>query len=63
MQILEKNKLYANFKKCDFQKEEVAYLGYIISSHGVVMDQSKVHAMLAWPTPKTLRDLRGFLGF
>lgn len=62
MGILQENQLYANWKKCDFGKEEVAYLGHIISAKGVAMDQSKVQAMLAWPTPKTLRDLRGFLG-
>ena len=27
------------------------------------MDPSKVEAVRTWPTPKNLRDVRGFLGF
>lgn len=29
---------------------------------GVAVDQSKVQATMAWPTPSYLRELRGFLG-
>ena len=37
-------------------------LGHVISVAGVAMDESKVDAIQAWPVPKTLRALRGFLG-
>jgi hypothetical protein len=38
------------------------YLGHIISSQGVATDKSKISAMLHWPTPTTITDVRAFLG-
>lgn len=62
LSVMSKHQLYANMKKCVFGKNEVAYLGHVISSQGVAMDEEKIRAILDWPLPQTLRDLRGFLG-
>lgn len=62
LEILQANRLFVNQKKCEFGKTEVAYLGHIISGQGVAADPSKIQAMLSWPTPTTLKALRGFLG-
>jgi hypothetical protein len=35
-------------------------LGHVIGADGVAMDSSKIEAVQAWPTPKTLRALRGY---
>jgi hypothetical protein len=34
----------------------------MISTAEVAMDQLKVHAVLDWPLPKTIKAVRGFLG-
>ena len=60
--LLHRDKLFVNQKKCDFGKSQLTYLGHIVSAKGVAMDPSKVQAMLDWHQPRTLVDLRGFLG-
>src|SRR5687768_3825843 len=54
--------LVLNAKKCHFGITQVAYLGHVISCHGVSVDQDKIKAVSGWPSPKTISELRGFLG-
>lgn len=60
--ILQDNKLSVKFKKCDFGKQELEYLGHIITNKGVKVDDSKILAMTNWPAPTNITELRGFLG-
>ena len=62
LEILKSQQLYVNRSKCCFAQRQFEYLGHIISEEGVAVDQLKIEAMLKWPTPKTLCELRGFLG-
>ncbi|MBW0539956.1 hypothetical protein O181_079671 [Austropuccinia psidii MF-1] len=39
------------------------YLGYVVSSEGLKMDQEKVKQILNWPPPRNLNALQSFLGF
>jgi len=61
-QLLRQHHLCVKRTKCSFGDSSVAYLGHVISEQGVNMDPSKVAAVEAWPRPRTLRALRGFLG-
>ena len=60
---LQDNDLYLRPEKCEFEKTEVEYLGLLISEGMVRMDPVKVTAVKDWATPKSVRDVRGFLGF
>jgi hypothetical protein len=61
-ELLQKNQLFLKRSKCSFALQELDYLGHIIGSNGVATDQTKVQAVKAWPQPKNVKDLRGFLG-
>src|SRR5690606_1713953 len=63
--VLEKLKqagLYLKAKKCEFTTQRTEFLGYVITPEGTDMDKSKDMAILEWPEPKTIKQLRGFLG-
>ena len=49
--------------KCFFFREEIEYLGHVVSGKGVATNPKKVEAVTKWPTPKTVYDVRSFLGF
>ncbi|KAL0188171.1 hypothetical protein M9458_015270, partial [Cirrhinus mrigala] len=63
LQRLISHQLYAKEEKCEFHRDKISFLGYIISSEGVAIDDKKVEAVLNWPRPSTLRELQRFLGF
>ena len=60
--LLRSHHFYAKRNKCHFFRESIEYLGHIVSSEGVRADPSKTEAMVKWPTPSSLKQLRGFLG-
>ena len=43
--ILKANQFYANMSKCAFGKEEVNYLGHVISKEGVKVDPEKIKSV------------------
>ncbi|GBN45947.1 Retrovirus-related Pol polyprotein from transposon 297 [Araneus ventricosus] len=61
-QRLQKANLKLSPKKCRFFRKEVSYLGHIISADGVKTDPEKTKAVVDWPRPETVHDLRSFLG-
>ena len=54
--------LYLKPSKCKFHKEEVEFLGFIVGKNGIRMDPSKVDSSISWPVPKSVHDIRMFLG-
>ncbi|GBN25970.1 Retrovirus-related Pol polyprotein from transposon 17.6, partial [Araneus ventricosus] len=61
-QRLQKANLKLSPKKCRFFRKEVSYLGHIISADGVKIDPEETKAVVDWPRPETVHDLRSFLG-
>ncbi|KAD4385332.1 hypothetical protein E3N88_25500 [Mikania micrantha] len=62
LNILLKHQFKVNKQKCSFSQSTTEYLGHIIDYKGVSMDPKKIEAVMAWPVPKNLKGLRGFLG-
>ena len=54
--------LSANLEKCSFCMPKVTFLGFVISEHGVHVDDEKVKAILEWPRPTCVKDVRSFHG-
>ncbi|NBK90378.1 RNA-directed DNA polymerase, partial [Listeria monocytogenes] len=61
-QKLREYKLYAKLKKCKFWLEEVAFLGHVVSKHGVSVDPAKIEAIQSWEQPKSVTEVRSFMG-
>ena len=59
---LREHKLYAKASKCDFFKQSIDFLGFVITKDGITMDNGKVKAISDWPELKNVRDVRSFLG-
>jgi hypothetical protein len=62
LEILQTHQLFVRRDKCQFGQDTICYLGHVISRHGVAMDLEKISAMVKWPTPSSVKALRGFLG-
>jgi hypothetical protein len=61
-QILQAHKLQLKPTKCTFAKQQLDHLGHVIGANGVATHSSKIEALMAWPRPTNLKQLRGFLG-
>ena len=62
LQLLRVKQPYSKPSKCFFGLKEVEYLGLIVSHECVKVDPNKIKLMMDWAIPKTLKNIRGFLG-
>ena len=51
-----------NQDKIQFKKERLTYMGHVISSDGLQVDEEKVRAISEMLPPKNVKELRSFLG-
>ena len=49
--------------KCNFFKEQINFLGHIVSKEGISTCPQKVQAVQDWSIPETIHDVKSFLGF
>ena len=57
LQRLQEQQLKINLEKCDFLKQELVYIGFVISKGDLKMDPTKVEAILNWPTSRTVGEV------
>ena len=57
------NDLFVKPEKCVFWQNKVEYLGMIIEENKIGMDPVKLRGITDWLLPKTVKDVRSFLGF
>ncbi|KAG1177351.1 hypothetical protein G6F36_010832 [Rhizopus arrhizus] len=59
---LDEAKLIINKKKCRFNRKELTFLGFNISADGIKPAPEKVKAVLSWPAPTNVQQVRQFIG-
>ena len=55
--------LYVKLEKCEFGVTEINFVGFQVSTRGIAMEEGKVSAILEWPEPRSVRDVKAFIGF
>nr|KYP42816.1 Retrovirus-related Pol polyprotein from transposon 17.6 [Cajanus cajan] len=59
--LLLSNSFRLKGSKCSIGVKTIQYLGHVVSNEGVQPDPEKLESVRAWPTPTSLKSLRGFL--
>lgn len=61
-QRLAEANLTINMSKSKFCRKELKYLGYVVDKHGLHTDPGKVEVILNYPTPKSPKEVKRFIG-
>ena len=62
LQVLRDNQFQAKLSKCEFEQEEITFLGHVIGKHGIKPDPKKTSVVMDWPQPTSVSEVRSFLG-
>lgn len=62
LKALREAKLYAKASKCEFGRNQLEFLGHVVSSEGISACPKKIQAIKDWPVPTNITELRSFLG-
>lgn len=62
LEVLRENKLIAKESKCEFFTEETTFLGFKLSSKGILPLDDKIKVVRDFPTPVTARAAQSFMG-
>jgi hypothetical protein len=54
--------LKLNPNKCCFAAKSITFLGHVVSEEGTKPDPGKIEAVLHFPQPNTVTNVRSFLG-
>ena len=62
LQRLREHQFYVKLSKCEFFKDTLLFLGHILSKNGVSVNPEKIKALLDWPAPTNVTEIRQFVG-
>ena len=57
LEVLREKKLYAKLSMGEFWMKEVKFLGHVVSGGRIVVDPSKMKAMMSWKRPTIVTNL------
>ena len=63
LQVLSRQGLLTLVDKCEFDKESLEYLGFIIGKDGIAVHLKKLETIKSWPILKSVKEVQSFLGF
>ena len=63
LHALDQNGLLASVKKCEFDKESLEYLSFILGKNSISMHPNKLSSISDWPLPSSIEDIQCFLSF
>ena len=59
---LKEANLTINLDKCEFCRPRLTYLGYVVDREGLRTDPAKVAAIIDYPIPRTVTEVKRFIG-
>jgi RNase H-like domain found in reverse transcriptase/Reverse transcriptase (RNA-dependent DNA polymerase) len=63
LQCLQLHSLYAKVDKCEWHRDSVEFLGYMLYADGLTRSEDKIQTIRDWPEPWKGKDIQSFLGF
>jgi hypothetical protein len=62
LDVLRKEMLFANLKKCTFYTYKLVFLGFVVNAQGIQVDEEKVRAIQDWLSPTSVGNVHSFHG-
>ena len=62
-QKLDEAGLHLKPNRCEFFRDRLEYLGHVVLSKKIETNPRKIAAIINWPRPKNITQIRSFLGF
>jgi hypothetical protein len=62
LSLLKDANLFVKLSKCAFFQDEVTFVGHTLHKGCIKPDARKVKMIMDWPVPKSVKELRSFLG-
>uniref|UniRef100_A0ABD2X4Y4 RNA-directed DNA polymerase n=2 Tax=Trichogramma kaykai TaxID=54128 RepID=A0ABD2X4Y4_9HYME len=61
-ETMERENITANFDKLELFRNEIKYVGHVITNDGIYPDPEKIDLIRHFPAPKNVKQVQGFLG-